>query len=109
MRRGDVVVAAAGAGYVGKPRPAVIVQTEGFDHLQSFVVCPFTTEQIPATLCRVQIPPSRENGLQVVSWIMVDKISAIPLSKIGKQIGRLSADDLLSLDRTMITFLGLAA
>jgi mRNA interferase MazF len=40
---------------------------------------------------------------------MVDKIGAIPKSKMGKRIGRLSEEDMARLNRTIMVFLGLAS
>jgi mRNA interferase MazF len=39
---------------------------------------------------------------------MVDKITTILKSKVGKRIGRLSDEDILRLNRAIIVFLGLA-
>jgi mRNA-degrading endonuclease toxin of MazEF toxin-antitoxin module len=40
---------------------------------------------------------------------MVDKIVAVPVSKVGQQIGELSTDDLTRLEEALIVFLGLGA
>ena len=42
MRRGQFVVVATSGDY-GKPRPALIVQSELFAELPSVVICPLTT------------------------------------------------------------------
>ena len=48
MRRGDVVTVATSGDY-GKPRPAVIVQTDAFPESHaSIVVCPMTSELVVA-------------------------------------------------------------
>ena len=49
MRRGDVVVVAAPGDY-GKPRPAVIVQTDAFPRAHaSVVVCQLTLRDCPGS------------------------------------------------------------
>jgi len=48
MRRGDVVVVAA-AGDYGKPRPAVIVQSDAFPESHAYIViCQMTTDLVDA-------------------------------------------------------------
>jgi mRNA interferase MazF len=39
---------------------------------------------------------------------MVDKITTVPKSKLGIQVGRLDDENLLRLNRAMLVFLGLA-
>jgi len=72
MKRGDFVIVAA-AGDYGKPRPAVIVQTDAFPETHaSVVVCQMTSEIAEAPDFRVTIQPSKENGLRARSQIMAD-------------------------------------
>lgn len=67
MKRGDVVVVAA-AGDYGKPRPAVIMQTDAFPESHvSVVVCQLTLEIVEAPDFRVTIDPSERNGLRARS------------------------------------------
>jgi mRNA interferase MazF len=39
--------------------------------------------------------------------LMADKVSTVPRSKLGSLIGRLDADDLIRLNRSIIVFLNL--
>jgi mRNA interferase MazF len=39
---------------------------------------------------------------------MVDKVTTVPKSRLGKRIGQLSDADLLRLNRSLLVFLGLA-
>jgi mRNA interferase MazF len=39
---------------------------------------------------------------------MVDKITTVPRSKLGRRVGRLSDDDMIRLARSLVVFLGLA-
>ena len=57
MTRGEIWTV-SGAGYAGKPRPAVIVQDDRFDGTESVTVCVFTTDETEAPLFRVPIAPS---------------------------------------------------
>ena len=67
MKRGDVVIVAATGDY-GKPRAAVIVQTDAFPETHaSVVICQMTSEIVDAPDFRVTIDPSEENGLRLRS------------------------------------------
>lgn len=109
MRRGDIFTVAGGKNYTGKPRPAVIVQDDGFDATESITICAFTTDATEAPLFRLPVEPDESNGLRAPCRLMVDKITAISKSKTGARIGRLTADDIARLDQAMLVFLGLAA
>lgn len=108
MKRGDVWTVAGGPDYVGKPRPAVILQDDAFDATASVTICPFTTHTVDAPLIRLPIEPSERNGLRVSSQLMVDKITTVSKRKVENRIGRLSDEDILRLNRAVIVFLGLA-
>jgi mRNA interferase MazF len=109
MRRGEIWTVAAGKGYAGKPRPAVIIQDDHFDATASITMCVFTTDPTDAPLIRLLVESSEQNGLQQQSRLMVDKITTVPKSKIGKRVGRLDDADLVRLNRAVLVFLGLAA
>ncbi|MEM9202879.1 MAG: type II toxin-antitoxin system PemK/MazF family toxin [Actinomycetota bacterium] len=108
MRRGEIWTAAAGSGYVGKPRPVAIIQDDRFDATASITVCAFTTDPTEAPLFRLRVEPDELNGLREASSLMVDKITTVPRAKLGEQIGRLSDDDMVRLGRAVIVFFGLA-
>lgn len=108
MRRGDLVTVAA-AGDYGKPRPAVIVQTDAFPESHaSVVVCQLTSELADAPDIRVTIDPSRENGLRLTSQVMADKPVTIRRERIGPRIGRLGDRDMVRLGAALAFVLGLA-
>lgn len=109
MKRGEIWTAAAGSGYVGKPRPVVIVQDDLFDATASVTVCAFTTDPIDAPLFRIPIAADDTTGIRQPSRLMVDKITTVPRSKLGERVGRLSDDDMIRLGRSIAVFLGLAS
>jgi mRNA interferase MazF len=109
VSRGEIVTVAAGGGFGGKPRPAVIIQSNQFETSFSATVCLFTSDPLDAPLIRLSVEPSAENGLLGRSRLMVDKITTVPASKIGKRIGHLAPDDLLRLNRALTVFFGLAS
>ena len=108
MKRGDIWSAAAGSGYVGKPRPVVILQDDRFDATTSVTVCAMTTDPTDAPLIRLVIEPDDTNQLRERSRLMVDKITTVPRSKLGERMGRLGDDDMVRLGRATLVFLGLA-
>ena len=77
MKRGEIWSAAAVSGYVGKPRPVVIVQDDRFDATASVTVCAFTTDPTEAPLFRLLIEADATNGIRDASRLMVDKITTV--------------------------------
>ncbi|MGH8306085.1 MAG: type II toxin-antitoxin system PemK/MazF family toxin [Steroidobacteraceae bacterium] len=108
MRRGDVVTVAA-AGDFGKPRPAVIVQTDALpaEHA-SVVVCQMTSEGDEAQDFRVSVEPSAQNGLRKPSHVMVDKPVTIRRTRVGRKIGHLDDSDVARLNVALAFVMGLA-
>ena len=109
MRRGEVWTVAGAGDYAGKPRPVVIVQDDSFEGVDSLVVCPFTSDPTEAPLFRLPVKPNPGNGLRAACCLMVDKITAVPKSKMGQRVGSLDAADIVRLNRSMLVFLGLAS
>ncbi len=107
MERGEVWTV-SGAGYAGRPRPAVIVQDDRFDATASVTLCVFTTDETEAPLFRLIVTPNERNGLRSVSRLMVDKLTTVPKERLGARIGRLDDEDMVGLNRAMLVFLGLA-
>ncbi len=109
MTRGEIWTVAGGKDYAGKPRPVVIVQDDSFDATDSITICAFTTDETEAPLFRLPVEPSAGNGLRTACRLMADKITTVPKSKLGAQIGRLDDKDVLRLNHAVLVFLGLAA
>ena len=107
MSRGDVVVVSA-AGDYGKPRPAVVVQTNAIPESHaSVVICPMTSELAEADF-RITIDPEPETGLRVRSQVMADKPVTIPRARVGQRIGHLAPADMARLNVALAFLLGLA-
>ena len=107
MKRGEIWTVAGGPNYAGKPRPAVIVQNDRFDALESITICGFTTDPTEAPLFRVLVAPNNDNGLRVPARLMVDKIATVPKTKIGMRVGILAPEDMVRLNRAIVRFLDL--
>jgi mRNA interferase MazF len=107
VKRGDVVLCAA-RGDHGKPRPAVVVQSDLFNPTHASVtICPLTSDLEKARFFRLKIKPVSSNGLKKVSQVMIDKISALAEKRIGKVIGRISGSDVKELDAALKLWLAL--
>jgi mRNA interferase MazF len=79
-----------------------------FSELPSVVICPLTTTlRNDADQFRLEVDPSERNGLREASQIAIDKITVIPVAKIGGVIGE--ADDalLLRVNRALALFLSI--
>jgi mRNA interferase MazF len=108
MRRGDVIIVSGAEDY-GRPRPAVIVQTDAFPASHaSVIVCRMTSEVVDASAFRVTIEPSTENGLRVRSQVMVDKPTTVRRARLGPPIGRLAGQEIAQLNRALAFVMGLA-
>jgi mRNA interferase MazF len=107
MSRGDVVIVAA-PGDFGKPRPAVIVQSNAIPESHaSLVICPMTSELVEADF-RITIEAGPETGLRVRSQVMADKPVAVRRERIGQRIGQLGAAELVRLNVALALVMGLA-
>lgn len=107
MRRGDLVTVALQGDY-GKPRPALVVQSDQFSDLGSVVILPITSTMIDAPLLRPTIEPSSDNGLYAPSQIMLDKPMTVKADKVGPAFGRLDDAAMVSVNRSLALLLGLA-
>lgn len=89
MRRGAIVVVAAKGAYTGKPRPALVIQSDLFNPThQSVTICPITSDCVDAPLFRIPLPPGERTGLEAASQVMIDKVVSVPRSAIAAKVGR---------------------
>ena len=107
MRRGDFVTVAAPGDY-GKPRPALVIQSDLFVELPSVALCLVTSELRNAPIFRITVDPGPDNGLQNISQIQIDKILSVPRERVGGVIGRLDDATMLKVNRSLAVFAGIA-
>ena len=107
MRRGDLVTIALQGDY-GKPRPALVIQSDLFAEHPSIVIAPVTSALRDTPLFRITLAPTVGNGLNKPSQVMVDKVQTVAREKLGPVFGRLEDDTLLSVNRALAVFLGFA-
>jgi mRNA interferase MazF len=101
-------VTVALSGSYGKPRPALVIQSDFFAEHPSLTILPVTSELRDTPLFRITVESTPENGLLKTSQVMVDKAQTVPREKIGKKIGRLDDTTLVSVNRALALFLGFA-
>ena len=108
LKRGDVVVVALPGDY-GKPRPALIIQSDLFNETHaSITVVPVTSTIVDAPLFRLTVEPSRGNGLRSLSQLMIDKVTTVSRARITQSIGRLEDDLMVRVSRALALWVGIA-
>jgi mRNA interferase MazF len=107
VKRGDTVVIVA-QGELGRPRPAVIVQTDELTDATSVLLCPITSDITESLPVRPIVEADENNGLRVRSQIMTDKMLALPRNRVRRVIGRIDSETSARLDTALMIVLGLA-
>lgn len=106
MKRGDLVPIVQPGAY-GKPRPALVIQSDLFNVHPSVTILPLTSELRDTPLFRLRVEPSKKNGLHVTSEVMVDKITTVPREKAGTVFGQIEPKYLREAERLLAVWLGL--
>jgi mRNA interferase MazF len=105
MKRGDLVPVVL-AGAYGKPRPALVIQSDLFAQHPSVTILLVTSELRSIETFRIAVNPTAANGLRVRSQVMVDKAHTIPRAKAGDPFGKLEARTMTAVNRALAVFLG---
>jgi mRNA interferase MazF len=107
VTRGDLVTVAM-AGDFGKPRPALLIQSDAFAQTGTVTVLLLSSTLVNAPLIRLAVQPTTRNGLSKPSQVQIDKAMSVRREKVGPPIGRLDDATLLAVTRSLALFLGLA-
>lgn len=108
MKRGELVAVSL-AGDYGKPRPALVIQSDLFAGHASVTLLPITGHRVEgAPLLRFDLEPDTANGLRKPSQAMLDKARTLPREKVGEPFGRLDDGAMLEITRALSVFLGIA-
>ena len=105
MNRGDLVTVVL-QGDFGKPRPALVVQSDLFHAHSSITVLPITSTVIDAPLLRITVQPDAKNSLQAVSQIMLDKTMTVKADKVSAPFGKVASEVMVQVNRGLALFLG---
>ena len=103
-QRGDLVRVSL-PGDHGKPRPALVVQSDLLEELDSVVLCPLTSALRNAVF-RVTVEPNPANGLRALSQVMVDKLSTLPRARVTEPFGHLDDERMKAVDRALLLVVG---
>ena len=107
LERGDIIVCALSGDY-GKPRPAIVIQSDLFNATHaSITICPITSHLVDAPIFRLDLDPNSQNGLKQTSQIMVDKITSLKREKIQQKIGKITADQFGALNHALKIWLNI--
>lgn len=106
LGRGELVTVSLPGSY-GKPRPALVIQSDLFDAHPSCTILPITSELRDTPLFRLSIKPSSTNGLRSESQIMVDKAHTVARDRLGPAFGRLEDRQMVEINRLLALFLGI--
>ena len=107
MRRGDLVTVAM-AGDFGKPRPALVIQSDAFPRTGTVTVFLLSSTLVDAPLIRLTVQPTPQNGLNRPSQIQIDRAMSVRREKVGPPIGHLDDETWLMVTRSLALFFGLA-
>lgn len=107
MKRGDLLPIAM-QGDFGKPRPALVIQSNRFDAHATVTVLLVSTTLVNAPLFRVAVRPDETNNLRKPSQVMVDKIMTVKRDRLGVVFGSAGDDVMLEVTRSLAVFLGIA-
>jgi mRNA interferase MazF len=103
LKRGDLI-AIAMTGDFGKPRPAIILQTDRVVYTDTVLVCLITSDLTSHIPYRIDLPSNAQTGLRKPSQIMSEKTYAVLRRKCGPVFGRVE-DDVLDKLRTALGFI----
>ncbi|WP_277211567.1 type II toxin-antitoxin system PemK/MazF family toxin [Isoptericola croceus] len=107
-RRGEIWTIAGGAGRLtSKPRPALVLQSDLFDAMDSVTVV-FLTTDLTSSPTRVPVAADDLTGISRPSFAMADKITTVRRTNLGERCGRVDTSTMLDVERGVAVFLGLA-
>ena len=107
MKRGDVIVVAL-QGDLGKPRPAVIIESDRLASTENILICPGTSHLVEGVEPRrLLILPTQENGLREPTQFQIDRLVAPRRTKCGGVIGQLDEQAMAEIDGLLTVILGL--
>ena len=104
--RGDLVTVVLTGDY-GKPRPALVIQSDAFRDVPSTTVLPLSSTLMDLPLIRIPVEPTLQNGLRHTSQVMLDKATTVRADKVGPVFGKLDPETMTRINRAIALFFGL--
>ena len=106
LKRGDLYFVKP-PGFVGKVRPAVIVQADKYNADPPSVTVCLLSSHLTDSRLRVRIDPTPENGLPKPSHVMIDKVMSLPPDRLDNRIGAVTAAQLEAISTSLREWLDL--
>lgn len=106
MKRGDIVLVVL-TGEFGKPRPALVIQTDTAFPSEYITCIPITGTLKRVPDVRIPIDPTLQNGLTKPSELMVDLVQTASLSRFRDIIGRIDTETMTLVEKSLSLHLGL--
>lgn len=95
-------------GDFGKPRPALIIQSDQFDETATVTILLLSGTLVDAPLIRLTVEATQGNGLRKRSQIMIDKAMTVKRSRLGEPFGHFDQDTMIAVNRLLALSLGFA-
>lgn len=95
-------------GDFGKPRPALVIQSDQFSATATLTVLLLSSTLVDAPLIRLTVHPTPANGLQKSSQIMIDKVMTVRRDRLGEMFGRMDEETMISVNRSLALSFGFA-
>ena len=81
-----------------------MTESRVFDSTVVCLMISFTSDDMTT---RVKVPPTAQNGLIKISWVMTEKILAVHTSALGQRIGILEDDVMRQVEKKLAHVLAL--
>jgi mRNA interferase MazF len=107
LRRGDLTTVAL-PGDFGKPRLALVIQSNLFADHPSVTILPLSSDLRETPIFRVRLSPDETNGLRAPSDVMIDKIHTVARDKLREKFGAIANEQLIEIERAVAVWLGIA-
>jgi mRNA interferase MazF len=107
LRRGDLTTVAL-PGDFGKPRPALVIQSNLFADHPSVTILPLSSDLRETPIFRVRLFPDETNGLRAPSDVMIDRIHTVAKDKLRGKFGAIANEQLIEIERAVAVWLGIA-
>lgn len=108
MKRGDVVIMAERGALTGKPRPAVVVQSDTAPvESRRVTLAMISSKGIDAPLVRIPLLPDEHNGLSKPCRIMTDQLVTVFKTSVSRVVGTVHPTTMRLVDDAMRRWLAL--
>jgi mRNA interferase MazF len=94
-------------GLASKARPALVIQVAKYQTTDTEIMALITSFDGANSDLRVKVAATKTTGLENDSYICIDKLMAIPISKLGDKIGSVSQSTMKEVNQKLKLILDL--